>query len=340
MMWTKISLALWLPLLYALCRLQAAEPTSTWPELTPGQRQRLAEFDAYRPSFVDAPGVWMLQAWDSDSGMEKLLAWPTGAGNAAEHFAKLEQLFPAAMAGPSQAGDSAGLQELLNAAECAVCRLSPDFYPEFDRSDARQPDFAVLRFYLQELLDSALRIEQAGGSRLEVEKRYQAGLICGRHLTNARTSSIVYITGLIFKVRSAQAYEQWLRRVGEEEKAAAAQRYCRRLTEIFACWNWKINVAMSMNDEFDSLPVIIRVALNDAEPFWRAEAVLRLATFRHGAVDQAQSVVRHHSGWGKAGETALMQTANNDPVPSIRRLAAWVAVAIDAKAFETFRHQF
>lgn len=307
---------------------------------TPGQLELLRELETHEPPGAE-PGSkpWLLRKWDVDFGMSALLPEPTRPDNAAEHFFRLEALYPSEKAALA-AGDgaAAGVDEFLAAAESVSCRFTPDVYPPFESISAKQPDFAVLRAYLQGAQDRATRLER-GGDLAGAERCHQAVLLCGRHLTTDNYSALVYMTGIIFKVRGAQEYESFLRRNGRSEKADAIARGLRGLLEVLRLFNWKANDGLSRMEGFASLPTAIRIAATDEEPCWRKEALTRIAVLRHGVpVIGDTTVMMHNAVFEKLAENALVAAAAADPDPSVRRLAIWLAFNIKPRG--EVEHQF
>ncbi len=282
----------------------------------------------------------MLDQWDTDAGLEKVVVFPTRPGNAAQHFRRLEELYAQEKDETNFVGDSSGVLELLRAAEVAECRLSPDYYPLYETADSPQPEFMVLRSYLQDLLDSAAKQEEEYGNIGEADRRYQAALLCGRHLTSDKSTTIVYMTGLLFKLRGAQAYELFLRRQSRSADAKLLREYISRTGELIRLFHWKANSALGATNNFASLPVSVDIALRDKERCWRADAVVKLAIFRHGAPDTELKELQRNTEWENLAEKTLEQVVSNDPDPSIRKLAAWAIVNITPEYFSTMQHQF
>ena len=331
-----VRLALWL-----LCLGAAAHSGELFSEneLNARQTEVLARFRSYAPEGA-AGGTWMLGVWDSDDGFDELVVMPSGTGNAAANFVKLEELYRLEEARVQRGDpDVDGVRELLAAAEAAHCRLAPDYYPPFTTVNDKQPDFMILRYYLGSLLKHAERLE-AVGDRLGAERAYQAALICGRHLTNDRYSAIVYITGMIFKLRGAQEYERFLRRIGNPVKAEAAKGYAARMMVLLKFSVWKTNEALSDMDDFACLPTTILVATGDSEVCWRKEAVVRLAMIRHGVPDKELKTLTRNPKWERLAEKALSLVVATDQDASVRALAAWAALNVRPENYESMTHVF
>lgn len=324
---------LWLPLLPAAVAADNDKP------YTARQAEILRDLLTLRPETLPAGEVWMLGKWDTEEGLAALAPFPANPENAAENFFRLEELYPQEKADLDAGGvDTRGVFELLAAAEKGECRLAPSFYPVFDRVTAKQPDFVVLRAYLKALQARAAQSEARGDMR-EAERCHRAAMLCGRHLTLDRSSALVYMTGLIFKLRGAQGYEAFLRRAGREE-ADAARRYGERLADFLRFFYWKANVALNEMEAFACLPATIRVAQEDAEACWRKEAVVRLALMRHGVPDLERRTIHRNQEWEYQAEAALSQVAETDPDLSVRRLAVWVVVNLKPEMYEQLEHKF
>ncbi|MDR1520417.1 MAG: hypothetical protein LBU23_09795 [Planctomycetota bacterium] len=283
----------------------------------------------------------MLSAWDSDAGLEALIPLSAaGGGNAAAVFSRLEELYPAEKDALANGGeDSLGALELLEAAEMAECRLAPDYYPEFDRITARQPDFAVLRSYLEALRRRSARAEREGRPA-EAERAIRAALLCGRHLTRDKSSLIVYIAGLVYKLRGAQDYQAFLLRTGRPEQARAAGAYAASLGQLLHFFHWKANTALGEMEGFACLPSAVRIAREDAEVCWRKEALLKLGILRHGVVGKDGKSVDRHPRLEREAEKALSLAAETDADPGVRRLAVWAALNVRPEMYETLAHKF
>lgn len=309
-------------------------------ESTARQREILRELEVFRPEGAESPGIWMLSRWDVDGDLGRIIQLPRGGGNAARHFALLEECHPSEKAALISGGeDSAGVDALLAAAEEGSCRLSPGFYPDVTGADVRQPDFQILREYLQALLRRAERSAARGDPR-DAERCFRAALVCGKHLTDDKSSSLVFVTGLIFKVRGAQAYQNYLVRAGDAGRAALLREYSGRLAMLMRAFMWKANTALSEFAGFACLPAAVRIAREDAEPFWRKEAAIRLATLRYGVPDAGgQSVVRNPALERLADET-LEWIAANDADATVRRMAVWAALNVTPRNYAGMRHAF
>ncbi|MCC8191209.1 MAG: hypothetical protein LIP77_11350 [Planctomycetes bacterium] len=306
---------------------------------TPRGQEILAKFRQWRPPGADDGGTWLLEHWPAAAGLEALVEIPDNSADAAECFRRLEDLFPEELAvlDGAGAGGAAGVDALLDAAARGECRFA-EVYPPFEAADSPQPDFQILRLYLRALLLRAGERE-AAGDRPDAERSYQAALLCGRHLTAARPSSVVYVTGLIYCLRGAQAYGGFLARNGEGDRAAAVRRFAERTEILYRAFLWKANVALGEFDGFACLPTVILVAREDREPFWRKDAVIRLATLRYG-VPTGDDAVQRQPEFEAMADAALLHAANADPDPGVRRMALWAARTIRPDRYAAMEHRF
>ncbi len=310
------------------------------PRLSSRQQDILRELESFRPTGDSAGGVWMLSRWDTDSGLDGLVALPTAPGNAAARFKLMEDAYPEEKAVLETGGEqSRGVELLLEAADIGRCALTPEYYPEFTSVNAKQPDFSIFRQYLQALLRRAETASTRGDSA-EAERCYRAALICGWHLTTDRSSSIVFVTGLIFKMRAAQGMTSLFLRTGDSRRLGLARAYSENLSGIMRAFVWKANIALGEMDGFACLPAVCRVALDDAEPFWRKEAVVRLATLRYGLPDTGAATVKRHPGWERVADEALSRVFNTDADPTVRQFALWAAQNVRPDNYAAMRHDF
>lgn len=305
------------------------------------QREILRELAAFRPDWVAGDGEWMLEVWDTDLGLEALVPLPAGDDNAAAKFFLLEECYPdeKGVLGKPEGAKTRGVAALLDAAEMGTCRLIPEYYPVFDTTTVKQPDFGVMREYLQALLGRA-ESAVATGNQVEAKRCYRAALICGRHLTRDKSSTIVFSIGLLFKLHGAKGLARCLTRFGEHDKARLADEYAARVAVWMRALTWKANVALSETADFACLPAVVRVARHDAEAFWRKEAVVRLATLRYGVPDFAAGTVARDPAFEMLADATLSEVASADPDASIRRLAVWAAKNIRPQDYAGLRHVF
>lgn len=307
---------------------------------TARQQEILRELEVFRPEGAElaaGAGVWMLSRWDTDGELSRIVSLPVGGGNAARYFKMLEEYYPsekAALAGGGE--DSAGVDALLRAAEEGGCSLSPEYYPEAAGPGGGQPDFQILREYLQALLRRAERSAARGDGR-DAERCFRAALVCGKHLTDDKSSSLVFVTGLIFKVRGAQALQNYLVRAGDAARAALLRGYSERLAVLMRAFMWKANVALSEFAAFACLPAVVRIAREDVESFWRKEAVFRLAALRYGVVDAAAASVARDPALERLADETLEWVAANDADASVRRMAVWAALNVSPQGYAGMR---
>lgn len=282
----------------------------------------------------------MLDVWDSDVGLDKLVSLPTATGNAAAFFKQAEEFYPGEKDSLDERGDEAkGVDSFLEAARIGQCRFMPDYYPAFVTTESPQPDFQIMRVYLQALLRRGEVAEERGDTAL-AERCFQAAIICGWHLTNDKSSGLIYITGIIFKYRGAQAYANFLVRAGRSEQAEAVRQFATSVSVIMRAFLWKANTALSEFEQFACLPAVIRIAREDREVFWRKEAIVRLATLRYGIPDPDTKTIRRNPQLEKEADAALSRAASEDPDSTVRRLAIWVTLNIKPTNYADMRHEY
>lgn len=320
------------------CPGYAAEPTRI--AMDGRQGEILRELESFRPPGDSRPGVWMLEVWNSDEGLENLVSFPGAQVNAAGFFKRAEELYPAEKEMLADQGENAkGVDCFLEAATAGYCRFMPDYYPVFVTTESPQPDFQVMRLYLQALLRRGEVAEERGDKAL-AERCFQAALVCGWHLTNDKSSGLIYITGIIFKYRAARAYANFLVRTGDPGRAELARHYAERVSVIMRAFLWKANTALSEFDGFACLPAVIRILSEDREVFWRKEAVVRLATLRYGIPDANGATIHRNPAAEKIADAALAKAASEDPDQTVRKLAIWVARNIRPQNYDELRHEF
>lgn len=327
-------------LFFAVCfAVTVSAGESAIPTLTPRQAEILRELAAKAPAGHNGAGPWMLSVWDTDAGLERFVDFPAAPGNAAEHFARLETLFPSEREAleADKGADCRGVDELLAAAEKGVCRLVPDFYPEFG---GKQPDFAVIRMYHRALTRRAEQMHSEKGDIPGAERCHKAALVCGRHLTRDKPGYVVFVTGLVIKQRAASDYQMFLRKTGRAESADALKDYAGRLLETLKLCLWKADTALGEIGGFASLPATILIAERDREVFWRKEAVVKLALLRFGSPDVENRILHRNPVYEKAAEDALRKVAAADPDPSVRRLAAWSVRNLRPDDYDSYEQRF
>ena len=309
---------------------------------TPRQLEILAEMERVSPHSKSGDEPWMLEVWDSDAGLEGIAPLPDGGGNAAACFKRLETLYPSEKNELARSGggtETEGVRALLEAAAMADCRLAPDYYPEFVTAESAQPDFLVLREYLGALLRRGEAMEKRGDAA-EAERCYRSAIVCGRHLTNDRTSSLVFITGLIFKLRGTQAYTGFLFRNGRHDDARAAAGYIEHVGILMRAVDWKANVALGEFADFACLAATMRIATDDKEAFWRKDAVVRLGALRYGIPESDGRTIRRNTRFEQMADETLMEVAAGDPDPSVRELAIWTAKNLTPGKYRQLEHLF
>ncbi len=278
--------------------------------MTPAQARlyRSVELESFRPAIP----------------LGDLVAMPTAPGNAADHYAKLEALYPREKDadGVGVPIDSQGLREILAASRIRNCSLTPTWYPTMSVGTARQPDLLVYHAYLKALLEAAERLETAGHLQ-DASLIHQSGLIWGWHFMEDRSSLVTFLLGLSIQAKAGQAYADFLKRNLHIPKAHRVEAYVRAIGEIRRKTFVKANIHLGDMANFRSLYCTIRVAEEDADYFWRQEGVLRLGMLQHGAPESMQGGFTTNAALQEEARTALERIAETDEKPWIRELALW-----------------
>lgn len=285
-----------------------------------------------------------LKRFSTSAGLEAFVSLPTGSGNAADHYAKLETLYPQDRLTSEKVkvrSDAKGIEEILKGAKIRQCRLCPDYYPYMETGTDRQPDLLVHTAYLFALLERAQNLEAAG----DLEKAgnlYQTGLIWGWHLCEDRPNLLTFFIGLSIQVQTARAYARFLQRRMEIAKSQAAHDFYESILQIRERAQTKARMYLGDFTNFNCLYSLVRVAKEDEDVCWRQEAVLRLGVLRHGAPEPGLKEIVKHPGYQRVAEITLMEVAEKDPQPWVRKLALWSIASITPERFAEMRaiHKF
>lgn len=276
-----------------------------------------------------------LQKIDSDSGLEKITGLPTGPGNAAVHYAKLEQLFQEDRENEKSFKlklRSKGIAEIFKAVMIRECRLSPEFYPALTSGEVKQPDMIIYLAYAQGLLDLAKELENKQDFR-GAEMVYRSGLIFGWHLTQAPESLLVLSLGIRIKGMITREYAQFLQRQLSFQRHELAQAYFTNLQHAQTTLERKLRYFLGNTLVFNSLYSAIRIATEDQDPAWRREAIIRLGVYRHGAPGSDGKIIFTDPERQKHADAALTWIAERDPIPTNRELAVWVINKLTPEKF-------
>lgn len=328
----------------------AAAPVPVPPGLEEGDDAEAApELTEDQQRLLDAIDPALLAVWDSDGDPTLWASWQPAEpeeGNAAVHFHRLAALYPEERDPGKRITvppASQGVQELLAAARKSECRFGPGDYPPPESGDALQPDYVVLLSYARALLRQAGRLADAGRFA-DAEAAFRAGLLCGRHLTNAADTLLVYMAGLSIKRRSALAYAGFLRERMRVEEALRLEELARFFQIINKRVEYKSQTILGDMPKFNCLPAMVKIAREDRRGCWRREAVMRLGVFRWGAPagqvdEEGKQVMDHDAGWQRLAASTLAWVENNDPEPSIRQLAVWSVQQLTPEKFVDMRHR-
>ena len=285
----------------------------------------------------------LLAPMETDKGLELLVTFPTGKGNAADHYAKLEILYTKEKQNRHEKDftvdpEGQGVKEILAATKIRSCSLTPHYYPHMETGDSNQPDMIVYGAYIQALLHHASNLERKGDLKA-ANRAYQAGLIWGWHFTLDRPNLITFTLGLSAKVQSARAYAVFLRRHLKGKKAKHAEEYVEKLVQIQGRAFAKNHIYLGEHNKFSCLYSAILIAKEDKDPLWRQEALLNLGVLRHGAPHATTNVLIKDGESQRLAAQALTEVASKDPHPWIRNLAKWTIEHITPEKFTNMRRK-
>lgn len=275
---------------------------------------------------------------DTVKGLEKLTGFPTGEGNAAEHYAKLEALYL-----EDRLPDSTevqpygkGVREIIAAVGKRHCRLTPDYYPHFSKGTNKQPDIIVFTAYAKALVNLARQLEERGDTK-GADAVYRTGLIFGWHLTQDPQNLVTLMIGVQTKMTITHEYASFLQRNLEMERSIAANDYLAYLVRVRTAITRKVQLFLNETLQFSSLYSTIRMALEDEQTLWRQEAILRLGVYRHGAPSLDQTKLDLNEDKQRLAKEMLIYLAEHDPKPWIRSLARWSLDEVTPENFRTMR---
>lgn len=276
---------------------------------------------------------------DTDSGIENLTGFPTGPGNAADHYARLEMLFNEDREAPDQftiKKRSQGVNEILRAVNIKECRLSPDYYPVMTSGTVKQPDLIVFMAYTQALFSLAKELEEKGDYK-NAGAVYRSALIFGWHLTQDPPSLLCQMLGVRIKYAAAEEYQRFLQRNLDMKRSELAANYAQFLVKAQELSARKLNYFLGNMLGFNSLYSSVRVATEDADPVWRQEAVLRLGVFRHGVPGSDGSIIATDPKLQETADKALVYLSSNGKPEYLRQLAAWSIQKLTPQSFLQIR---
>lgn len=279
-----------------------------------------------------------LTPFDTTKGLEKLTGFPTGEGNAASHYAKLEALYleDRLPDSPEVQPYGKGVREIIAAVRIRDCRLTPDYYPHFSKGTNKQPDIIVFTAYTRGLINLARQLEERGDTK-GADAVYRTGLIFGWHLTQDPQNLVTLMIGVQTKMSVTHEYASFLQRNLDMERSIAANDYLAYLVRVRTAITRKVQLFLNETLQFSSLYSTIRMALEDEQTLWRQEAVLRLGVYRHGAPSLDQTKFETDEAHQRLAQDMLIYLAEHDPKPWIRSLARWSLDEITPENFRTMR---
>ena len=332
----KISIYIVFTLILFLSDVSSGEEATTPVGMTERQRALL---DMLTPD--------MLEKWDKDDGLEKIIRKPTANQNAAEFFRKLCDMYPQerllnTMGVPYIPHDATGIDELYRAGVSGQCDWT-DIYPPLTAGDSPQPEYIAMSAYGRASLEKADRLTQAGRLR-EAEMIYHATLNAGRHLTTDGPSLVVYMAGLSMKLRAAVKYANFLEICRRKEDAEKIKDYSAFLDVRQKSLAIKAQVCLGEFEDFNCLYAVIKVAEEDKSLFWRQEALIRLGILRWGAptgdlTDEGEMVMTHDEMMQDLARKTLEKIHREATEPSLKKLALWVFQTLTPEKFMDMREQ-
>lgn len=277
--------------------------------------------------------------FETHEGLDRLVTLPTGKGNAADHYHRLEMLYPQDREGPDQIAiklNSKGIREIFAGVRMADCSLTPAYYPYMTTARVKMPDVIVLTAYGDGLLRLAAEFEKRGDPK-NADQVFQCAIIFGHHLAKDRSNLLSFQVGISLMGKAAREYARFLQRRMDLTKNRAALEFVDRLGRVQAAVRRKSQIQMGDFTNFNCLPALIKVAKLDADPMWRQEAVVRLGVLRLGAPDRDFKTVHNDPKQQELAERALLDIANSDPLPWMRKLATWTIKNVTPQNFTGLR---
>ncbi len=307
----------------------AADRSATGTIMSPRQRNLEALVDEA-----------MLSHWEIDRDLDKLVNLPTGKGNAAEYYARLEACYPNEREKDKLTVNphGKGVQIILAAARIRDCRLTPKYYPNMETGTSNQPDILVFQAYAKALLKYAKILEQQEEYN-QAAMALRAGLVWGWHLCRDRSNLVTLMLGLSIELQFARSYSRFLHRMLHFEKGKAADRYAEHTLKFMRRLVAKSQVFLGDFKNFNCIYSTIKIAKYDKDYLWRQEAVLRLAVLRHGAPERGNKNVVNDKNLQRLATDTLIHVAENDPKPWIRKLAQWSIQHVTHENFQNMRHK-
>ncbi len=276
-----------------------------------------------------------LEKIDTNNGLEKLTGFPTGSGNAADHYVRLESLFNEDRTAPDKytiKKRSKGVNEILRAVSIKECHLSPNYYPRMTTGQSKQPDVVVFMAYTQALFDLAKELEERSDYK-GAGAVYRSALIFGWHLTQEPPSLLTYILGIRIKLMAAKEYSSFLQRKLDINRSNLALDYAVFLEDALNKNMGKLNVYLGNMIGFNSLYSTIKIATEDPDFIWRQEAVMRLGIFRHGVPGSQGTIIATGKKEQQYASDTLLYIIKNTKYPTLKELAAWSVKQLTPDSF-------
>jgi Zn ribbon nucleic-acid-binding protein len=265
-----------------------------------------------------------LVRWETTDALGQIIELPTGKGNAAAQYARLEELFaeerlPESAAVPT---DAEGLQLILEAAAIRNCSLVPEYYEPMTARHPRALPGVVVLAYTSALMKRAEEAERALDFAA-AQRLYRAGLVMGWHLSQDRPNLAVFTLGLMVQGKVVGAYEEYLVRQTQTDEARLCSSYRKALTKLVKETSYKSRILLGRLEKFRSLAACIKCATQDEDAMWRQEAVVNLGLLQNGYPNEDATEWTTDPVQQEAARTTLASVARNDPEATVRKLATW-----------------
>ncbi len=280
--------------------------------------------------FKSAP----LQVIDTNKGLDTIISFPNGAGNAAENYSKLNELFKEdRLPGPyiDIKTNNQGVKEIFKATTKKECDLAP-YFPFMDKATVRQPDIIVFLTYLNSMFDIADALEGRGDIK-GAEAIHQRAFIYGWQLTQEPTTIVSLMLGVAIKREAAEQYSSFLFRKMDMKGSDQAREYKEYLEEVGFRFNRIQNFFLGSVTNFNSLFSSIKIATESESIVWRQQAILILGLYRFGVVNGDGEIIATDEKMQKYAENALVYIAENGKTKTERELAAWTTQKLTPELF-------
>lgn len=265
-----------------------------------------------------------LTRWQTDAGFDKVVTVPSGAGNAAVDYARVETLF----AGDFDSAEGVvkvagkGLEAILAATRKRECDLVPAYLKPMVDQHTPAPNGKVFLHYVDALKRSAASLEERGQFAAAV-RALESIVIMGWHFTEDRPSVVTYSLGLTIQAHGCNELEGFWMRQLDIKRGRQCREYKTTLRKVMQDVTFKARFLLGKWDQFASLEACRRVVMEDEELVWRQEAALNLGAMQNGWPRQSFADWAKDPVQQRVAREALQHMADQDAAESGRKLAAW-----------------